>query len=1207
MSPADPADLITFQAVSGSDPSADLEIEAQLAVSALLPGVSSGISLFDAGVRLSWSSINVADQIAVSAGINAGADVAEFLRFLEVGADDVLGQLKSLRDNIAALSAAGDELLGLEIPYVPAVLDDLVSAIDAFNDHIVDPILAISNGGSINTTAQQLVVLLANATGLDPSALQLAYDKLSDELTWQLIFDHSFVATPNLELDFDVANVAEITASADVQIAGTVSVAFTVGVDLGDLFGGAGLGDSFFLRDASVDVNASIDAAGINANARLGFLDVSVVGGGLHTNNLAFTLPFADPDGTNAGDVGDTDGGRVTLSELIANLATPGQLIGTPTLAGSLTAALPLAASIGSLSVPASAATTLTVTLPDLNDPTNVQVDPISFELQDLLNFKNMSAAGFVSLIGVLIDKLQDLGKSDLIADIDVPFVDGAVTTVLDFTESISDGLLYDDGPDNAKDGANRLATDLNDALANAGLASAFIVQGYGTHLVFEAIDRTITQFKVAVGGSDAGGFGQLAFMNPDTFGTSQQVTPPPNNGVNGLLTSNAGLAFTIQRTGQPDEVVEVKLTSDATTDNVGRGDDIIKLLRADNSATFDTAQGLAFRLNTILGLSNVVDYDPLTDALELNVGALLPKASIDKPFPIDFDVDLGPLLDVHSNTIVNLHADAGFDPGFVIGVYLGNTVPGAVSNLTTSTQLIDLNDGDGVVVETAPAITAPNSVDKIYGRLQNDAKFTLSYKIGAVTTVTDVTVPAAATSTNVSTNELVANINAALGVASSFVTAVADGNRVGLVAAPTVTEFSLSTTQNDPAVSELGFQMAQNAKGPLLGSSLDDFDLDIGDATFSLLFGGVQYDVTVAQSATTTNTLLTELASDVNNALANAKISGTATPANLSSKVMAEGVAGALRLKIVDASLFEVKITSQLDNPTVAELGLTDDGSFTRLLIAGTKDVPQVAGRLSTDTVLSFNVDGSPIPVTLYADDTATNTSMLSLVADINQALWVPTVKTDVLASFAPTGVAFKVGLNGGPLTDVTVAAALLSGNLTLSDLVKDLNDALSAVGLGKHVVAKPSGTSSSLGQARVKFDAKADSVTRLEITALSGNSLGLPTSKVATSLANRLVADSAGNKLVVSAVDSFMLAGGPAVNTFVLAADTSLTLVLSTAAGPGTPQTITVKKEIAPTTPNTRLEDLVADLNAALASKLDGVVCGRSRCRKYGHPPFA
>jgi hypothetical protein len=98
-------------------------------------------------------------------------------------------------------------------------------------------------------------------------------------------------------------------------------------------------------------------------------------------------------------------------------------------------------------------------------------------------------------------------------------------------------------------------------------------------------------------------------------------------------VVNNAVLKFTMQRPGVSDEVAEAKLNSADTSDNEGIGNDVIKLVRGDNSATFETAQGMAARLVTILG-SSIVTYvpdDPTSNgvdesAITVNLGGLLPR-----------------------------------------------------------------------------------------------------------------------------------------------------------------------------------------------------------------------------------------------------------------------------------------------------------------------------------------------------------------------------------------------------------------------------------------------------------------------------------------------------------------------------------------------------------------------------------------------------
>ena len=68
--------------------------------------------------------------------------------------------------------------------------------------------------------------------------------------------------------------------------------------------------------------------------------------------------------------------------------------------------------------------------------------------------------------------------------------------------------------------------------------------------------------------------------------------------------------------------------------------------------------------------------------------------------------------------------------------------------------------------------------------------------------------------------------------------------------------------------------------------------------------------------------------------------------------------------------------------------------------MIEAVKDLTLVVGRLSQDATITFATTGGPTgSVTLYADDTATNTTILSLVSDLNKALSVPTLKTGVLS----------------------------------------------------------------------------------------------------------------------------------------------------------------------------------------------------------------
>jgi hypothetical protein len=142
-------------------------------------------------------------------------------------------------------------------------------------------------------TIQELVVRLANIFGIDLAALNLHYDNDTKELTYDLSFTHDLgTFSDTLRFGFNFEPIADFSVNANAEFNAQIDVDLTVGVDLGDLFGGAALAESFFVRDTSVSANATIDATNINAIARLGFLDVNVVHGTLtRPRRLISALP----------------------------------------------------------------------------------------------------------------------------------------------------------------------------------------------------------------------------------------------------------------------------------------------------------------------------------------------------------------------------------------------------------------------------------------------------------------------------------------------------------------------------------------------------------------------------------------------------------------------------------------------------------------------------------------------------------------------------------------------------------------------------------------------------------------------------------------------------------------------------------------------------------------------------------------------------
>jgi hypothetical protein len=439
------------------------------------------------------------------------------------------------------------------------------------------------------------------------------------------------------------------------------------------------------------------------------------------------------------------------------------------------------------------------------------------------------------------------------------------------------------------------------------------------------------------------------------------------------------------------------------------------------------------------------VAYNPDTEALTINFGAFLPRAEFDEDFPIDFDLDLGPLINIESDTVVNVSASVGFDEDFTLGVYLGDEVPGALADLSTSTLLSELNNGKGVDIKTEPAITASNAVVSAVRQPSGVATFDISFNNG-VTKYT-VVVPHVPTATGtVVLSTLLADINTAIDAAlpdehDNKIQAVADGNRIVLKSLEPDVDFSLTAAQADPAVKDLGFNATQMSTGPLAGDSLETFNLVGGDAKFTLTIGDSDYPVTVTQLWTllpSPNSSIDHLVADVNQALL------AALPGSLDNKIVADKSGNRLVLRIADASITEVGFSAAIDDPTVLELGLTNEATITQPRIEAVKDLALVVGRLQQDARITITTTGGTGPLgtfTVFADDTGTNSTILSLVNDLNDALaesiFADKFEADsvgnklILSAVDPAITAFTVNADAGAAAMGLATGPTLSSNV--------------------------------------------------------------------------------------------------------------------------------------------------------------------------------
>src|SRR5690606_23198000 len=95
------------------------------------------------------------------------------------------------------------------------------------------PKLTHNDGTPTFSTAQEFAERLATILGLDPAAIGANYDSATKELTFDLALHRAFSEQAPLDLGFELdEGLAGIEASTDASIAGTLDLAFKLGVDL---------------------------------------------------------------------------------------------------------------------------------------------------------------------------------------------------------------------------------------------------------------------------------------------------------------------------------------------------------------------------------------------------------------------------------------------------------------------------------------------------------------------------------------------------------------------------------------------------------------------------------------------------------------------------------------------------------------------------------------------------------------------------------------------------------------------------------------------------------------------------------------------------------------------------------------------------------------------------------------------------------------
>ncbi|MEX0643625.1 MAG: DUF1467 family protein [Pirellulales bacterium] len=340
----------------------------------------------------------------------------------------------------AAFSSLADLAIWSQtLPFVDVSLAELLAPGDLLRRYLHAPVAAYFAADPTPTTDGLLDVLrdLSVSVGgvqiaVDPASVQGGF--FATPAGNELRFDLVLQATRTTRVPFDLgAEIDEIGlklgADAVVDVHATLEFDFSFGFDLTD---GLAADEAFFIRVDGLTARLGIDATDVAFGAQLGFLSVGVAGGTIDLDT-ELTLGFINPDADPKGNItlGEIEG---TSIESLINL--------TPGVGASLTATLPIAASLGDFTIGGDpmSGPRLSVSLPDLFGGGEPQIFPVG-DWSDLDNFDNITPADVLAMLRQLAAWLDQLAGSSVL-DTPIPLTnDTTIGDLLDAAVVLSDRI----------------------------------------------------------------------------------------------------------------------------------------------------------------------------------------------------------------------------------------------------------------------------------------------------------------------------------------------------------------------------------------------------------------------------------------------------------------------------------------------------------------------------------------------------------------------------------------------------------------------------------------------------------------------------------------------------------------------------------------------------------------------------------------------
>jgi len=215
----------TVTAAGGS-----VSLSADLAATALLPGMDEPFDLGGATLGITWADVSHPENAVV----NISGGVSDLLK----------ARVEELTALLEKLRALTEQLDGTIPPQIQQGLDKVISVVKAFDENVVQ---ALSNS-STEITLQDVVGLMATALHIDLDQFHLAFS--GGVLSWQL--------------DLSNAGLGDLEVSSAGFQATLSHLKFGFGIDFGKVVAAVGGGGAFSIADAlSLTVSGDIDGLNI--------------------------------------------------------------------------------------------------------------------------------------------------------------------------------------------------------------------------------------------------------------------------------------------------------------------------------------------------------------------------------------------------------------------------------------------------------------------------------------------------------------------------------------------------------------------------------------------------------------------------------------------------------------------------------------------------------------------------------------------------------------------------------------------------------------------------------------------------------------------------------------------------------------------------------------------------------------------------------